>query len=425
MGARSRILRGCHGLLFSTVRWPGKPPLPFLSLLLGLGLSGPMAQAQVPTAHLREEVRVGSVWDEDRTLSDVRGVAVYGDSLLLVLERMDHSVKVFDWSGEPVGRIGRYGSGPGEFKDPANLAVRNDTILVRNVATASLVLLTISGGEVARFTFPWITVAEGTGMIRGPLGIFPDGTFLGYVSASRPQLFEERKEYFLPTLKVGRSGDVLDTLSLRRRTTGRAISAPEIGAPRFFLPAEIPSDIGATSSALGIVATAEPFPKGLEAQYRITSIRHTGDTIFSRLYPFQPKRVREETLDALALEYSRSVRESRRVMDAVRRAYSARPYVPPVSSLRIDLDGRFWVGREEIPREPIGWEVLSPSGEPLFRVELPAGSRIWLASQDLLWAEEKDDMGVPFIVRYRIVHNGEVAIDDRLRALSPRVPGRS
>ncbi len=389
--------------VMSLTQWSFNTTLLFLGFLLGPAASGSIAQAQVSTAPLREEVRVGSVWDQDRMLTDVGGIAVYGDSLLLVLERIDHAIKVFDWSGEPVGQIGRYGSGPGEFRDPTTLHVRNDTIFVRNVGAASLVLLNILGEELARFTFPWITVADGTGVIRGPSGMLPDGTFLGYVTASRPQLFEDRKDYYLPTLKISPSGEVLDTLAMRRRTTGRCISATEIGRPRFRLPAETPSDIGVTSSGLGIVATAEPFPPGHEAHYRITSINHTGDTVFSRLYSFQPQRIKGDQLTALALAYSRSVRDSRRVRNEVEKAYAARPYVSPVSRLRIDSDGRFWVAREEVPGQPILWEVLTRLGEPLFRVELSAGVRLWFTSGDLLWAEERDDLGVPFIVRYRIL----------------------
>jgi len=378
------------------------PTLPFLGFLLGLGMSGSIAQAQVPTAQLREEVRIGSVWDPDRMLTLVGGLAVYGDSLLLVLQTFDHAIRVFDWSGEPVGRIGRYGSGPGEFRNPVSVGVRNDTIFVRDTGSGSLVLLNISGDELARFSFPGIVVAEGFGAIRGPVGIFPDGTFLGIVTSLMPQAMEERQEYHLPTLKVGRSGEVLDTLCLHRMWTGRTIR-PESGPGVISLPGERPSEIAAYSAARGIVAVADPLPQGHEAQYRITSIHHTGDTIFSRLYTFQPRRIRGETKAALVLDRLPSAEKSARVRTAVEEAIEALPYVPPVSRLRIDRDGRFWVGREKVPGEPVLWEVLSPLGEPLFRVELPAAVYLSRASGDLLWTEEEDDLGVPFIVRYRIL----------------------
>lgn len=362
-----------------------------------------MAYAQVPRAQLREEVRIGSVWDENRMLTDVGGVAVYGDSLLFVLDRVDQAIKVFDWKGAPVSRIGRYGSGPAEFKNPGRLQVRNDTIFVWNGGSVSLILLNIDGIEITRLSFPWITVAGGTRMVLGPSGIFPDGTFLGVPTATRPYLFEDRSEYRLPILKVAPSGEVLDTLCVWREMTGGSINTPELGYPEFRLPSERPSDVYATSSSVGVVAVAEPVPLGHQAHYRITSIRHTGDTIFSRMYAFEPRRIDRKIGISLALEDFRSAKESRRVREAVADAYAARGYLPPVSQLRIGSAGRLWVAREYCPGEPVQWEILSPLGEPLFRLQLPAGVRLWYESGDLLWVEERDDLDVPFIVRYRIL----------------------
>lgn len=370
--------------------------------LLALGLPGLMAQAQVPDVQLEEEVRVGSVWDDDRMLADVGGVAVFGDSLLLVLDRIELTIKVFDWEGDPVTRIGRYGSGPGEFKFPYRLRVRNDTIFVSNGGSGTLMLLNIDGDELTRLSFPRITVAGGTRIAKGPSGILPDGALLGIPGATRPYLMEDGKEYHPPILKVGSSGQILDTLCVWREIRGGSISTPGLQFPKFSLPAETPSDIYATSSSAGLVAVAEPVPPGHEAQYRITSIRHTGDTIFSRLYDFEPRRLDRQMGISLALENSRYAKESQRILEAMAEAYAARRYVPPVSGLRIDSAGRIWVAGEKVPGEPVQWQVLTPLGEPLFRIQIPAGVRLWYTSGDLIWLEERDELGVPFIVRYRI-----------------------
>ncbi len=379
------------------------PTLLFLGFVLGLGMPGSIATAQVPTAQLREEIRYGSVWDEDSMLTWVSGLATYGDSLLLVLDGADQAIKVFDWSGEPIGQIGRPGSGPGEFTDPQSVGVRNDTIFVRNAGKRSLILLNISGDELARFTFPGIPVAGGARFVPAPSGLFPDGTFLGIASASRPYLYKEHSEYSIPILKVGRTGEVLDTLGFHRMFTGKRIRLSGVMADPYLLPAETPSDAFSFSTELGIVAVAEPFPEGHDAQYRITAIRHTGDTIFSRLYPFQPQRIRGEMRTALALRFGRLAQESARLREALEGAYAARPHMPPVSGIRIDRDGRLWVGREEVPGEPVVWEVLSPQGDPLFNIELPAEVILGISSGNHLWTVEKDELGVQFVVRYRIL----------------------
>ena len=374
-----------------------------LGMLIGLGLSASVVQAQVPTAQLREEIRYGSVWDEDSMLSWVVGISLYEDSLLLVLDGHDQAIKVFDWSGEPVGQIGRPGSGPGEFRDPGSVRVRNDTIFVRNVGTASLNLLNISGDELARFTLPPISVAGGIRSVPGPSGMFPDGTFLGLASSSRPYLYKERAEYSIPILKLGRTGEILDTLAFHREFTGKRVHLPEVMAQPYLVPPPTPPDAYAFSTDLGIVAVAEGFPEGHGTQYRVTAIHHTGDTIFSRLYPFQPQRITREKRTALALAFGPMAERSRRLRKVLEEAYAARPHMPPVSGIRIDRDGRFWVGREWVPGEPVGWEVLSPQGDPLFSIELPAGVSLGASSGDHLWTLEKDELGVRFIVRYQIL----------------------
>lgn len=377
--------------------------IPCFGLLIGLGVSESVAQAQVPTAQLREEVRYGSVWDEDSMLSWVLGVSLYGDSLLLVLDGMDRAIRVFDWSGEPIGRIGRPGSGPGEFRAPGSLRVRNDTIFVRDGGTRSLNLLNISGKELARITLPTITVAGGIRSVHGPSGMFPDGTFLGLASSSRPYLYKERSEYTIPILKLGRTGEILDTIGFRREFKGRKFDLPGGVAQTYFLPPETPGGESDFSTDLGIVAVAEGFPEGHDAQYRITAIRHTGDTIFSQLYPFQPQRYTSEQRTALALAFGPMAERSRRLREALEEAYAARPHIPPVSRIRIDCDGRYWVGREWVPGESVMWEILSAMGEPQFRLEAPPGVGISLASGDLVWTVERDELDVWYVVRYRLL----------------------
>lgn len=377
--------------------------LSWLGVLIALGFSASDIQAQVPTAQLREEIQYGSVWDEDSMLSWVVGISLYGDSLLLVLDGHDEAIKVFDWSGEPVGQIGRPGSGPGEFRTPRSLRVRNDTIFVLNAGTRSLNLLTISGDELARFRLPPIPVAGGVRSVVSPSGMFPDGTFLGLASASRPYLFKEHSEYSFPILKIGRNGEVLDTLALHREFTGKRVHLPQVMTQPYLVPPPKTEDAYSFSTESGIIAVAEGFPEGQDTQYRITAIHHTGDTIFSRLYPFQPQRITREKRTALALAFGPMAERSRSLRDVLEEAYATRPYMPPVSGIRIDRDGRFWVGREWVPGDPVVWEVLSPQGIPLFNIEFPAGVSPGVASGNQLWTVERDEMDVLYVVRYRIV----------------------
>jgi hypothetical protein len=91
-------------------------------------------------ATLVEEACIGSDIDDPLDLlGDVTGIAVRGDSIL-ILDRTIHAVRVYDRDGTHLADIGRKGQGPGELSMPAGLAVdpRADQIVVRESARGSL-----------------------------------------------------------------------------------------------------------------------------------------------------------------------------------------------------------------------------------------------------------------------------------------------
>jgi len=57
-------------------------------------------------------------------------VEVTADGRILVSDPLAGVVRVLDRSLEPVGTIGRRGSGPGELLDPSGLAIDGGTLLV-------------------------------------------------------------------------------------------------------------------------------------------------------------------------------------------------------------------------------------------------------------------------------------------------------
>lgn len=360
------------------------------------------AQARPPLAQIQKEVRIGSMWDEEEALTQINKIASYGDSLLLVLEGIEHAIRVYDWDGNLVNRLGRFGNGPGEFRHPASLQVIGDTILVQNNGTRSLIFLRIDGEEIERLSYAPIVVASGTRAVMVPTGILPDGTFLGVPTASRPQFEKERTEYAYPIMKLSRTGTVLDTLALVKTWIGRRFHDPPSGTRPAHLPSPQASDVTAWSATVGLVAVADLAPRGGDHQYRLTAIRHTGDTVFNRFYPFEPQRMSRSVIEAHVRD-TWLARRSARWRDAVERAYSEFPFQRPVTMLRIDPESRIWVARERVPGQPRRWDVLNPQGAPLFSVEFAVGSVLRLVRGDRIWLEERNEFDVPFIVRYRVL----------------------
>jgi hypothetical protein len=117
-----------------TMRSPFSGFLPLLVLLAGFQSSFADAQ-QRKTAN--PAVRVQSLFTADRadsTLADLIGYVAHArltstGSEFVVLDEYEPFIKVLDRQGHLVRSFGRAGGGPGELKDPRWLAVQGDSVL--------------------------------------------------------------------------------------------------------------------------------------------------------------------------------------------------------------------------------------------------------------------------------------------------------
>ncbi len=67
-------------------------------------------------------------------------------------------------------------------------------------------------------------------------------------------------------------------------------------------------------------------------------------------------------------------------------------------------DGSLWLWGEDTGAETFRWIVLDVDGLPVGEVHLPReGFEIAWSDSETLWAIESDQVGVPWLVRYRIV----------------------
>ena len=82
------------------------------------------------------------------------------------------------------------------------------------------------------------------------------------------------------------------------------------------------------------------------------------------------------------------------------------PTQPPVTELHIGHDGSIWLRREMTVGAASDWLVLSPEGEVVGTVALPANLKILAAEQGRLWGVETDELDVPYIVRYGVALAG-------------------
>ena len=102
---------------------------------------------------LEEELRIGVVeGDPMREFGSIAGLAVDGEGRIHVLDGMAREIRIFDARGEFVTAFGRRGSGPGELNSPSAVLIgRGDTILIPDVSNGQVQRFLTDGSPAGQF----------------------------------------------------------------------------------------------------------------------------------------------------------------------------------------------------------------------------------------------------------------------------------
>jgi hypothetical protein len=149
------------------------------------------------------------------------------------------------------------------------------------------------------------------------------------------------------------------------------------------------------------------------AEFRLTRLDLAGDTVYSQTYRYTPVPLPRSAVDSeiegrtAGMQSSPFTRDAgisaagwrRRVTDAI----VAPPFLTPVTELVPGRDGSTWLALN--PPAPPGrtWLILAEDGTSIERVMLPEGLQVLGVDLDTVWGAEQDELGVPYIVRYRVV----------------------
>ncbi|HQW66021.1 MAG TPA: hypothetical protein PLJ23_03220, partial [Gemmatimonadales bacterium] len=103
------------------------------SLLLGVLLAPfPLSSQQVTGAPLPKMTAVPDIRisPEQHDLTDVGFIAWARDGSIAIGQAQDQAIRYFNAQGDPIGRIGRSGEGPGEFRMMLRAGWLGDTLWV-------------------------------------------------------------------------------------------------------------------------------------------------------------------------------------------------------------------------------------------------------------------------------------------------------
>jgi hypothetical protein len=356
-------------------------------------------QAQQPW-RLIPEVRIGSEESEEYALTRVGAVAIGPDGLLVVADRGDRRLRVFDEQGKFVRWVGGVGNGPGEFTAmPGHVAIRRDTL---EVVQGNRLHLFLTDGQLVRTTPIHVDLATYY-RVSTILARTPDGDLLGLPALRNDALISGR-ETRSPLVRVDESGRVLGTATyvdyskdiVAVRTPSRTF-----GVARPF-GAEL-IQVGPNGDRI-VRIDQHVSEAGKPDAFTVIVLGPEGDTMTVGAVRYQPLRIAKAVRDSIAEALLRDPQPGRPMpaeeRRAIREQVSVPEYYPPVSDLLIGYDGRIWLRR--YVAEGTEWLILDPECRPLGVVQGGPTLRIHAATATEVWASELNSLDVPTLLRMRI-----------------------
>lgn len=395
--------------------------------------SGPPRVETLAELTLTEELRIGSVDDPEVGFSSIGSVDVARDGSVFVLDMQEQQIRAFSPEGELVARIGGPGEGPGEFSGFVHFGVLGDTVWTMDLAANRLTLFErdgdlLSASAVERLRIP----LPGTFASVLPLHMEPGGTFLGWmgmVGRARddpdPGVTEE-DDLSWPRVRFDAEGRVTDTVARVHRPPprlwrpaseeGPGLRFIEIAGQRRLVPNPPTALPRWEPLADGFTVVEAPRPDGEIGSVFVVRVGLTGDTVSATEVHYGARPWREAELDSVA------ARAARGLGNFVPMGQT--PQVPDnwrqiAARLRAEMEfPRYRIGLDYGSTSPDGtvllafssgedapertFVVVDSEGKVQGRLSLPSEVRPRWTDGRTLWVSEPDELGIPWLVRYRI-----------------------
>jgi hypothetical protein len=313
----------------------------------------------------------------------------------------------YDEAGVPIGVFGRPGEGPGEFKRLVRAGWIGDTLWVSDTALRRVTLIgpdlalirTVSNPVEAQ-PAPGDTVNVRTWSSPSPYAVLAGGETVSWA------------------FRIVEGGPVEDDASLLMRMSPDGTILNRVAWIPAGGEAFVSMDVGNGGIAMGLIPfrprrSWDVAPDGsraafltsptseAEPSFTVTVFDTTGASIVDRTFPYEPVAIPGTVLDS-AIEATTARRDSTIRGDLASLMWDAAPSVYAEADwIRIGDDNRIWVRLRRTPDSSPGL-VLSPTGEPEYRVLLPRNVSLAAMNGTHVWVLERDEFDVESVVRYRV-----------------------
>ncbi|HYR12316.1 MAG TPA: hypothetical protein VEQ60_31300 [Longimicrobium sp.] len=384
----------------------------FSLILLFTGPAGLAAQAEVPLWRVEPAARAGT-GEGAGALTPISDLTVGRDGTLYVSQPQEHVVKIYRADGRYLRSLGREGEGPGEFAQPTTLGWRGDSLWVADPAQARISLFRPDGTFVRAITFSHASqVTEGRTNI--PAYLLSDGSVLGWWQAPL-QLLSQGRPVSSPMVRFTPRGEPINVMARResRNEFGEIVE----GNSRTYFPqafTDSPLEAVAPDGSGVVIVRRDAATRAGRTTFHVRRMDASGRVTLSRNYSYVPIPLSSAAVDRALDEHESALGDTRirtpeaAVLRRELRRHLYRPrFLPPVTALVLGRDGTIWLRREELGRPMAWWHVLDPGGRIIGRAWVPARLSVRYADRTQLWGIEHDELGVPTLVRFRIVRRGD------------------
>jgi hypothetical protein len=98
--------------------------------------------------------------------------------------------------------------------------------------------------------------------------------------------------------------------------------------------------------------------------------------------------------------------DRREAADLARNTYPVPETYPPVSAAAPSSDGGLWLAAWPNADESRRWYILDSQGRLVAQTQTPARVTVRFILDGKAWGVERDELDVPFVVRYRVSSAG-------------------
>jgi hypothetical protein len=355
-----------------------------------------MGQSGNPVTLVRE-LRLDGIAQD---FSSIIYYAVSPSGLIAVPQPQDYRLIFFDPSGRRINTAGRRGSGPGEFIDPVLGAAAGwigDSLWIMDQAQRQLTMFG-PDGKFVRTWSPTLTMPNGkrTQMFVPPRALYPDGSMLAEIGGVAA---DSGWDYAI----VSKGGDRIRTLHhvpfgdwvFFTRTLRGTPTSGSLGVPFSVRHLFANSPDGKYAAVIEM----------LKSSVSVSLRKHTGTVVYARTLPVTPvaipARVADSIVTAMRLRPMPGVSSDakNKVFEEMRRKLPAT--YASVLGARIGYDGTVWL-RMYKSLSRMRYLALDAAGVPFADFELPVSSLLMHGSRTHVWLLERDDDGIPSVVRYRV-----------------------